>query len=217
MRTFRACAIGVMVLCLVTTMRPNVFAAHTAQTSGTGTDTPTETPTVTLTATPLPTSTPSATPTTTDSPTPTATLMPSATATDSPTPTDTPRPTATRVPTPTRTATPSPPVAEPMVSLTAFYARSSRGVSNSVRVGVVTLSITIQAARPTTSPIQLGWSISNGQSILAHHQIHTHGWVGARTFTWNHVFTSPGSFICVGVVRFAGKTQVRAIALDVSR
>jgi hypothetical protein len=197
MRTIRACAGGVIVLCLATFMRPDVFAARTAQTTGSGTDTPTATPTPTET--------------------PTAALLPSVPATESPTPTLVPIRTATRVPTATRTATPSPPVAEPMVSFTAFYARSSRGISNSVRVGTVTLSITLQAARKTTSPIQLGWSISNGQSILAHHQIHTHGWAGTRTFIWNHVFVSPGSYIGIGVVRFAGRTQVRAIALDVSK
>jgi hypothetical protein len=215
MTTIRACAVGVIVVCLATFMRPDVFAARTAQTTGSGTDTPTVTLTDTSTATPTVTDTPTATPTPTD--TPTAALLPSVTATESPIPTLVPIPTATRVPTATRTATPSPPVAEPMVSFTAFYARTSRGISNSVRVGAVTLSITLQAARKTTSPIQLGWSISNGQSILAHHQIHTHGWVGTRTFIWNHVFVSPGSYIGIGVVRFAGKTQVRAIALDVSK
>ena len=217
MTTMRAYAVGAIVLCLAAFVRPEVFAARTAQTTGSDTDTPTatltSTPTVTPTATP--TLTPLVTPT--DSPTPTFTLLPSATATPSLTPTRTPLPKATRVPTATRTATPSSPVAEPDVSFTAFYARSSRGVSNSVRVGTVTLAITIQAARPTTSAIQLGWSISNGQSILAHHQIHTHGWVGTRTFTWNHVFASPGSYIGIGVARFAGRTQVRAIALDVSK
>lgn len=217
MRLVRACSVIVMVLSLAAIMRPSVFAARPAQIIASDTATPTVTPTDTPTDTPtvIPISTPVAI--TTDSPTPTGTPLSSDTATPSLTPTDTPLPTATRVPTPTRTATPSPPVAEPMVSLTGFYARTSRGVSNSVRVGSVTLSMTIQAARLTTSPIQLGWSISNGQSILAHHQIHTHGWAGARTFTWNHVFTSPGSFICIGVARFAGRTQVRAIALDVSK
>ncbi len=215
MGMFRACTVVVLVLCFAAVVRPTVFAARPAQiiVSDTPTGTLTDTPTATL----LPTMPPSSTPTTTDSPTPTITLLPSATATPTLTPTRTPLPRATRVPTPTRTATPSPPVAESVVSLTGFDARTSRGVSNSVRIGTVTLSITIDAARPTTSPIQLGWSISNGQSILAHHQIHTHGWVGARTFTWNHTFTAPGSYICIGVARFAGRTQVRAIALDVSK
>jgi hypothetical protein len=208
MKTARACFVVMVVVSLGSFMRPSVFAAHTAQTG--------DTPTATV-ETPTPTDQPTALPTATETPAPTTTATDTETPSLSPTPTstETPVPTATR--TPTRTATPSPPVVEPNIALTAFYARSLRVVSNSVKVGLVTLSMTVRATRPATSPIQLGWSISNGQSILAHHQIHTQGWTGERTFTWNYVFKKPGSYIGIGVTRYAGKTMVRAIALDVSK
>jgi hypothetical protein len=206
MKAARACFVVIVVAGLGAFVRPSVFAAHTTQTGDTPTAT-VETPTNQPTA--LPTATETLSPTTTATDTETPSLSPT------PTPTETPVPTPTRIP--TRTATPSPPVVEPNIALTAFYARSLRVVSNSVKVGLVTLSMTIRATRPATSPIQLGWSISNGQSILAHHQIHTQGWTGERTFTWNYVFKTPGSYIGIGVTRYAGKTQVRAIALDVRK
>jgi hypothetical protein len=208
MKMARACFVLIVVGSLGAFIRPSVFAAHTAQTS--------DTPTATV-ETPTATSQPTFSPTATATPSPTTTATGTETPSPTITPIETPVPTATATRTPTRTATPSPPVVEPNIALTAFYARSLRVVSNSVKVGLVTLSMTVRATRPATSPIQLGWSISNGQSILAHHQIHTQGWTGERTFTWNYVFKSPGSYIGIGVTRYAGKTQVRALALDVRK